>query len=318
MLIEGGQGMILCGGDALIDFVPVMAPDGGEAFQPRVGGAVLNCATALSRLGEDTSFVGALSQDLFGDMLLDHMQREGIATKHVTRTKDDSTLAFVTLEGGEAKYAFYDNTSAGRLWSGADDLSHEAKALHIGSVTLIADPSASAYADLAKRLSTDMVVSLDPNCRPSLIPDAAVYRARIKNIAAYSHLIRFSDEDFAYLYPGQQEANVANGLMSEGAHLVLISRGPKGASAFWAGGRIDVLARSVDLKDSIGAGDTFHAGVLSALSHNNLLSVEGLKSLDIHQLEEVLVFATHAAALNCETAGCNPPRRADLLLAARN
>jgi fructokinase len=298
--------MILCGGDALIDFVPVTAPDGGEAFQPRVGGAVLNCATALSRLGEDTSFVGALSQDLFGDMLMGHMRREGIATDHVMRTKDDSTLAFVTLEGGEAKYAFYDNTSAGRLWSGADDLAQPALALHIGSVTLIADPSAGAYADLAKRLSGDMVISLDPNCRPSLISDATAYRARIKGIASHSHLIRFSDEDFAYLFPNQAEDTVAEALLSEGTHLVLISRGSDGASAYWAGGRMDVPARSFDLKDSIGAGDTFHAGVLAALSQSDHLSVEGLQRLDRDHLEDVLTFATAAAALNCETAGCSP------------
>ena len=308
--------MILCGGDALIDFVPVAAPDGAEAFQPRIGGAVLNCATALARLGEETSFVGALSEDLFGDMLLDHMRREGIATDHVSRTSDDSTLAFVTLDGGEAKYAFYDNTSAGRLWSGADGLSQHAKALHIGSVTLIADPSARAYADLAKRLSSDMVISLDPNCRPSLIPDAEAYRTRIKSIAAHSHLIRFSDEDFAYLYPDQSEDAVADALLSDGSCLVLISRGPDGASAFWVGGRIDVPARSVKLKDSIGAGDTFHAGVLAALSHGDHLSVAGLHKADRDLLKDVLTFATTAAALNCETAGCNPPSRADVLTAA--
>lgn len=309
--------MILCGGDALIDFVPVAAPDGGEAFQPRIGGAVLNCATALTRFGEDVSYVGALSQDLFGDMLFDHMKREGIATELVTRTTDDSTLAFVTLDGGEAKYAFYDNTSAGRLWSGVDKLSQQAKALHIGSVTLIADPSAAAYADLAMRLSGDMVISLDPNCRPSLIPDADSYRARIKGIASHSHLIRFSDEDFAYLYPDQKEEAVAHELVSKGTHLVLISRGPGGASAYWAGGRIDVPARLVNLVDSIGAGDTFHAGVLAALSQSKHLSIEGLQQLDRSHLGDVMNFATAAAAMNCETAGCNPPSRVDVLLSAR-
>ncbi len=299
--------MILCGGDALIDFVPVAGPDGETAFSPRVGGAVLNAATALSRLGQEVSFVGALSSDLFGDMLFDHMLREGIGTEHVGRTGDDSTLAFVTLDSGEAKYAFYDSTSAGRLWRGADVLS-KAVALHIGSVTLIADPSASAYAELAARLSPDMLVSLDPNCRPGLIEDAENYRARILGIAAVSHIVRVSDEDFDYLFPGRAEGDVVAELLKGATRLVIISRGPDGASAFWTGGRVDVAARPVALKDSIGAGDTFHAGVLAALAQNGRLSQSGLETLDAMAVRDVLDLATAAAALNCEETGCNPPQ----------
>lgn len=298
--------MILCGGDALIDFVPVSGPDGGTALSPRVGGAVLNAATALRRLGQDVSFVGALSRDLFGDILADHMRREGIGMDHVARTGDDSTLAFVTLEGGEAKYAFYDSSSAGRLWQGGGSLP-SAEALHIGSVTLIADPSASAYADLAARLSRGMVISLDPNCRPGLIADVAAYRARILGIAAVSHIVRFSDEDFDYLFPEEGEEAVVARMLAGESRLVIISRGPDGASAFWAGGRVDVPARKVALKDSIGAGDTFHAGVLAGLARLGFLSHGGLAMLEAGIVGEVLELATAAAALNCEEVGCNPP-----------
>ncbi|MDE0695435.1 MAG: PfkB family carbohydrate kinase, partial [Boseongicola sp.] len=157
--------MILCGGDALIDFVPVAQANGLAAFVPRPGGAVLNAATALARLEQDVSFVGALSTDLFGDMLHDHMVREGIGTANVSRSDDDSTLAFVSLADGEARYAFYDSASAGRLWTGLTGPLPEAEALHFGSLTLFADPPASAYLDLAEQASSRMVVSLDPNCR---------------------------------------------------------------------------------------------------------------------------------------------------------
>ena len=297
--------MILCGGDALIDFVPVTR-DGEEAFVPKPGGAVLNTATALARLGQEVTFIGGVSTDLFGDKLIRHMEREGIDTAHVARTPHDCTLAFVTLASGEARYAFYDDTSAGRRWDGIDPVP-EADCLHIASVTLIADPSASAYAELAERVSPSMVVSLDPNCRPTLIRDRDPYAQRIKRIAAVSHIVRFSDEDFAYLYPGTDEAAVAATLLTGRTKLVLISRGPGGATAFWAGGRVDIGAQPIDLADSIGAGDTFHAGILTALARAGRLSLDGLAALDRGTIEQALTFASTAAALNCQRLGCNPP-----------
>ena len=297
--------MILCGGDALIDFVPITR-DGEEAFVPRPGGAVLNTATALARLWQEVTFLGGVSTDLFGDQLIRHMEREGIEPAHITRTQNDSTLAFVTLAGGEARYAFYDDTSAGRRWTGIDTVP-AADCLHIASVTLIADPSASAYADLAERVSPEMVVSLDPNCRPTLIRDHAPYAARIKRIAAVSHIVRFSDEDFEYLYPDADEGEVAKDLLSGRTALILISRGPDGATAYWKGGRSDIPARTVDLADSIGAGDTFHAGVLTALAQAGRLTHDALATLDRTTVDTALQFASTAAALNCERSGCNPP-----------
>lgn len=308
--------MILCGGDALIDFVPTIGPDGTQSFTPRAGGAVLNAATALARLEEDVAFMGGLSTDLFGDFLFDHMMTEGIATELVTRTGDDSTLAFVTLTGGEARYAFYDSTSAGRRWTGPPELPAPT-ALHIGSVTLIGEPSASAYANLAQRLCEKTLISLDPNCRPSLIGDAKTYRSRIAGIIANSHVLRLSDEDFTYLYPSADEQDVIADLLSGTTRLVIVSRGPDGASAYWSGGRMDVSARPVVLKDSIGAGDTFHAGILAALSQTGHLSIDGLATLDHDAILHMLAFATAAAALNCATSGCNPPTRADVLAALK-
>ncbi|MDJ0638949.1 MAG: carbohydrate kinase [Paracoccaceae bacterium] len=305
--------MILCGGDALIDFVPV--DHGGEtAFLPRAGGAVLNAATAVARLEEEVAFIGGLSNDLFGDILAAHLAREGIETGHISRSDADSTLAFVTLSDGEARYAFYDATSAGRHWTGAAELP-EAKALHIGSVTLIADPSASAWEDVATRARQSMVVSLDPNCRPGLIADKAAYAARIQRLAALSHIVRFSDEDFDYLYPDASEESVAADLLKGATELVLISRGADGATAFHASGRIDVDAQTVQVQDSIGAGDTFHAGVLAALSKAGHLSAAGLTTLDAKTLRKALDFATTAAALNCAQSGCSPPPLEDVYAA---
>ncbi len=311
--MPGGCPVIHCGGDALIDFVPVEQSGGRVAFVPRPGGAVLNVATALARLEQEVSFVGALSTDLFGDMLHDHMVRENIGTANVNRSDDDSTLAFVSLAGGEARYAFYDRTSAGRRWTGLADMQPAADALHVGSVTLIADPAASAYADLAEQASSRMVVSLDPNCRPSLIRDKDAYRGRIARIATASHVIRLSDEDLAFLHPSASEEEVAAGFLNGQTRLVIVSRGAAGASAWWTGGRVDVAARQIEVQDSIGAGDTFHAGVLAAMSRAGQLTVEALDRLDRATVEGVLAQGTAAAALNCMESGCDPPSLNSLL-----
>ena len=299
--------MILCGGDALIDFVPVEQANGLVAFVPRPGGAVLNAATALARLEQDVSFVGALSTDLFGDMLRDHMVLEGIGTANVSRSDHDSTLAFVSLADGEARYAFFDSASAGRFWVGLKDPLPAAEALHFGSLTLFADPPASAYVDLAEQASSRMVVSLDPNCRPSLVPDKEAYRRRIARVSTACHIIRLSDEDFAFLHPSAREDEVVDGLLDGLTRLVIVSRGAEGASAWWAGGRVDVAVRETEVQDSIGAGDTFHAGVLAALSRAGHLRVEALDRLDRACVEDVLAFGTAAASLNCLESGCNPP-----------
>jgi len=299
--------VIYCGGDALIDFMPLEHADGSVSFSPKPGGAVLNVATALSRLERDVSFVGALSTDLFGGMLHDHMVREGIDTTNVRRSDDDSTLAFVSLAGGEARYAFYDRTSASRLWTGLTESLGMAEALHVGSVTLIADPAASAYAALAERASRHMVVSLDPNCRPGLIRDGDAYRDRIARIAAASHIIRLSDEDLSFLHPAASEEEVVERLLDGKTRLMIVSRGADGASAWWPEGRLDMAGRPVKVRDSVGAGDTFHAGVLVALSRSGNLAVEALDRLDRASVENALAFGTAAAALNCMESGCEPP-----------
>ena len=305
--------MILCGGDALIDFVPLEQVNGLAAFVPRPGGAVLNAATALARLEQDVSFVGALPTDLCGDMLHDHMGRERIGTANVSRSDDDSTLAFVSLADGEARYAFYDRTSAGRLWSGLKNPLPAAEALHFGSLTLFADPPASTYVELAEQASSRMVVSLDPNCRPGMVPDEEAYRRRIARVSTASHIVRLSDEDLAFLHPSAREGEVVDGLLDGLTRLVIVSRGAEGASAWWAGGRVDVAARETDVQDSIGAGDTFHAGLLAALSRAGQLRVDALDRLDRASVEAVLAFGTAAASLNCMESGCDPPRLSAVL-----
>lgn len=309
--------MIVSAGDALIDFVPQALADGGQGFAPRVGGACLNCAVAMSRLGAPVAFVGGVSTDLFGSMIAEKLLADGVSLELATRSDDGTTLAFVTFRGADAAYAFYDEHSAARRWTGpAAPLPDAAEALHFGSTTLIGEPAGAALEALARGVRSRCVVSFDPNCRPSLVDDIDGYRARIARCAAMADVLRFSEEDFAFLHPDLDESDVARDLLSGDASVVLISRGGEGASAYWRGGRLDQRPAPTTVVDTIGAGDTFHAAFLVALRRAGRLRRTGLPGLTEAELQGALAFAARAAALNCARPGCNPPTAAEVDAAA--
>ncbi len=306
--------MIACGGDALIDFVPVRAAGGGEAFAPRVGGSCLNVAVTLARLGTPTTFIGGVSRDLFGEMITAHMTAAGVATDRLARSDHETTLAFVRMIGADARYAFYDDNTAARNWTAdpAAGALDGLEALHVGSVTLISDPSASAYEALAAAARARMALSFDPNCRPSLVADRAAYAARMERLAAMAHVVRYSEEDLAWLRPGVDEAAAAAALIDAGVGVVLISRGPRGATAYLAAGQVDRPAREVVVADTIGAGDTFHGAFLHAARVAGLLAPEPLRALDRETVGELLDYAVAAASVTCGRVGCDPPTGAEL------
>src|SRR5215472_515134 len=125
--------MLLSCGDALIDFMPVKATDGREAYAPAVGGSCLNVAVAMARLDAPAGLVGGISTDLFGSMIAEH------ALRSTVRSSDETTLAFVRLLGGEPHYVFYDEATAARRWtyrSGSIPFA-VVDAVHTGSTTLI-------------------------------------------------------------------------------------------------------------------------------------------------------------------------------------
>jgi fructokinase len=307
--------MLLSCGDALIDFVPVKAADGRDAFVPVVGGSCLNIAVAMARLGPPTGFVGGVSSDMFGEMIAAHLAASGVDLRYVERAPRETTLAFVRFVDGEPHYAFYDETTACRLWSyrpGAIPFP-AIDAVHVGSVPLVNEPSAGNFMALfgaAKGLTT---LSFDPNCRPSLVSDKAAYVARMAEFAALADIIRLSDMDFDFLFGGDRFAAQAERWLEAGARLVVVTRGGDGVTAWHrAAGEVSVPAPKVDVVDTIGAGDTFQAGLLVALKEAGRLDLDALGRLTADELAGALGFGARAAAITCSRAGANPPWRREL------
>lgn len=307
--------MLLSCGDALIDFVPVKAADGRDALVPAVGGSCLNIAVAMARLGAPAGFVGGVSTDLFGQMIAEHMAASKVDLRYVERSARETTLAFVRLVGGEAHYAFYDETTACRMWRfRPGQIPFPAiDALHVGSVPLVNEPSSGEMLKLFDAARGITTLSFDPNCRPTLVADRQAYRARMEAFRSRTDIFRMSDVDFEFLYGDADPDSLAAGWLAAGNRLVVMTRGADGVVAWHArAGRVTVPAPKVAVVDTIGAGDTFQAGLLVALRQADRIDADGLAGLDESGLRDALAFGAAAAAITCTRAGANPPFRHEL------
>jgi fructokinase len=307
--------MLLSCGDALVDFLPVKSADGRDAFAPAVGGSCLNVAVGIARLGAPAGFAGGISTDLFGRMIADHLQASQVDLRYSVRSSWPTTLAFVRVVDGEPQYAFYDEESAARHWTyrqGSIPFT-EIDAIHLGSTTLVDAGAADQALGMIQDARGSTTISLDPNCRPNLIRDKAEYVRRIDQLAARADIVRLSDSDFGFLYGGRNWAARAEALLTAGAALFVVTRGAQGAQA-WHGraGMIEVAAPRVDIVDTIGAGDSFQAGLLFALQAIGRVRAGPLAQMSADELSRALAFASACAALTCGRPGADPPRLSEI------
>jgi fructokinase len=294
--------MILCCGEALIDMLPRETTRGEPAFAPHPGGSVFNTAIALGRLGSPAGWYGGLSRDLFGTMLDRALSESRVDTAYATRSDRPTTLAFVTLSDGQARYTFYDENSAGRMLTDADmpRPDPEVSALFFGGISLVAEPAADALARFC-RDPGDRVVMVDPNIRPGFITDETRYRERLAGMLARADIVKLSDEDMAWLKLAPAD------LLGLGAAMVVVTKGAEGVEAYLADGRLQVPARPVTVVDTIGAGDTFNAGLLAGLDRAVLLDRAALRAAPSRALEPALALGVAAASVTVSRAGANPP-----------
>lgn len=306
--------MILCCGEALIDMLPRQLASGEAVFLPVAGGAVYNTAIALGRLGEETGFFCGISTDLMGEILIAGLEQSGVDHSLCPRSSLQTTLAFVKLTNGHAEYAFYDEMTAGRMITEADLPDPKGvEAAHFGAISLIPEPCGSTFEALATSLKDRAVISLDPNIRAGFVDEEAIYRARLDRMLAFSDIVKVSDEDLAWLRPGVPFEEIAAGWLAGGASLVILTRGEKGAHAITRKGRVEVAAVAATVVDTVGAGDTFNAGLLAGLKRAGVLNRPALRQLEEAQLRPALELAARVAAITVSRVGANPPWASELV-----
>ncbi|MDZ4392641.1 carbohydrate kinase [Cypionkella sp.] len=307
--------MILSCGEALIDMLPRISTLGEASFAPYAGGAVFNTAMALGRLGAPSGFFSGVSNDMLGEILADTLATSGVDTSLCARSDRPTTVAFVKLVNGQATYAFYDEGTAGRMLALSDlpVLGDEVEVVFVGGISLVNDPAASTYEALQAREAPLRVTMIDPNIRPGFIAGKeAEYRARIERMVARADIVKLSDEDLHWLEGEGDLVGLARGILAKGPKVVFITEGAAGARAVTATQDRFVAAQKVVVVDTVGAGDTFNAGVLAALHQAGALSKARVAGLSDAELDSALSLGTRAAAVTVSRAGANPPWASEL------
>jgi fructokinase len=306
--------MIICCGEALIDMLPRRSTDDEPAFSPYSGGAVFNTAVALGRLGVPVEFFSGLSSDLFGQQLRATLAESKVGSRYAHVSGRPTTLAFVHLIDGHASYVFYDEGTAGRMLS-ADDLpafEGNVDALLFGAISLIPEPCGSAYEALMVREAPKRVTMLDPNIRPAFIPNREKHLARIQRMIAMADILKLSDEDLGWFgTAGAPEDAIAQWL-ELGPKLIVMTRGGKGATGYTKNSKVTVTPAQVKVVDTVGAGDTFNAGILASLHEQGALSKSHIANLSEAEIQGALSLGAAAAAVTVSRAGANPPWRHEL------
>ena len=306
--------MILCCGEALIDMLPREAATGETAFVPFAGGSVFNSAIALGRLGVPTGFFSGISSDFFGEVLRDTLARSNVDYSFAAISDRPTTLAFVRLVDGQARYAFYDENTAGRMLSESDMpfVDESIDAMLFGCISLISEPCGSVYEALMTRESKKRVMFLDPNIRAGFITDREKHLARMKRMIALADIVKLSDEDLNWFGEHGSHDEIAAEWLKLGPKLIVITKGAHGADAYTAHATVRVPGVKVDVVDTVGAGDTVNAGILVSLHNQGLLNKAAIANLNEDQIHSAIALGVRAAAVTVSRAGANPPWAAEM------
>ncbi|MDX8499325.1 carbohydrate kinase [Mesorhizobium sp. VK4C] len=306
--------MILCCGEALIDMLPRTTTEGEAAFAPYVGGAVFNTAMALGRLGAPAGFFCGLSSDLFGGQLREALGASKVSSTYAHTSPKPTTLAFVRLTDGQATYTFYDENTAGRMLSIEDlpKLGAEIEAMLFGAISLISEPAGSAYEEFMRREHKSRVMMLDPNIRPNFIPDKAKHLRRIREMMAMADIVKLSDEDLNWFDEAGSHEDVVRNWLDRGPKLIVVTHGSEGAVGYSREHKVTVVPQKVKVVDTVGAGDTFNAGILASLHEQGLLTKAAIGSLPEDAIRKALELGAKAAAVTVSRAGANPPWRQEM------
>jgi fructokinase len=307
--------MFVVAGEALMDVFTGATTPTGLALDARIGGSPLNVAFGLARMGQRVAFLGGISNGELGNRLADALRAEGVSLDAVHRSAAPTTISLIGVDAkGVPEYAFYGTGAADRTLplAALDRMPAGARALHVGSYTMVVGETAATQRALIERVRGQMVISYDPNLRLNVEPDLAVWRATLEWMLPRTDVLKLSDEDLGLLYPGIDAAAFAADCLGKGAGLVALTRGGKGAFAWHASGICEVPPVVVDVVDTVGAGDTFQAALLARLDELGALSPDGVRGMGAATLLDAMRFATQAAAITCSRRGADLPRRAEL------
>jgi fructokinase len=303
--------VIVVAGEALVDLIE--AAGGADALTVVPGGGPYNAARTLARLGAPVAFLGRLSTDAFGEQLRAALVLDGVDVSLTVATADPTTLAVARLaDDGSATYTFYlaGTSATGLVPDDIPVLPRDVEALHVGTLGLLVEPTAATVEALVSAQPREVLVLLDPNCRPAVPVDHAAYRARLERVLARADVVKVSREDLDYLFPEAADpVEAARTWLHAGPTVVLLTDGAAGVVVLTADGDTRVPAPDVVVVDTVGAGDAFGGGFLAAWT------AQGLDRGDLRRTAEVVRCVSAAvavAAVTCMRRGADPPLLGEL------
>ncbi|MDA8296006.1 MAG: carbohydrate kinase [Actinomycetota bacterium] len=306
--------MILVCGEALVDLVEVAGGSEAPMLRSLPGGSPANAAVALARLGENVALCTRLGEDACGDLVRHYLEHNGVDLSYVVAAAEPTTLALVSLSsGGDARYAFYFDATAGACWQPGDAPASSASftAVHLGSMSLASLAGRRVLGDFVASLGEQVTISLDPNVRLSVVADVPQYRADLERLVGRADLVRVSGEDLELLYPDRPVAASGAAWASLGPRLLVVSQGAAGPLVFFGDEHFSLVSPVVEVVDTVGAGDTYSAALLHCFSRAGLLA-ERLAGVGRRDVDEALAYAAAAASITCERQGADPPTAAEV------
>lgn len=310
--------MILVCGEALADLFVDEGPDSGLTARVTLGGSPLNVAIGLARLEERAAFCGGISSDRFGVALRRRLESERVVLDYVINSDRLTTISIVTTDSsGQPNYSFHGEGKADRdvgIDTLPGSLPADVCALTFGSYTLAVAPVADAYLALARREAAHRVISVDPNLRPTVTPNLEDWKRRFGAFLSIADIVKASEEDIAVAYGEDADIDeVVAGWFASGPSIVLVTHGGNGATGYLKrGGKFSVPGKPISVIDTVGAGDTFHAAILSYLNNSGKLSKERIADLTAPELARAIDFAVTAAAITCSRQGADLPTKAEV------
>jgi len=293
-------------GEVLIDLIP--GADGVRVGH--VGGGPANTAKALARLGRDVQFIAGISTDADGVAARKELLEDAVKLDLALISDKPTCLAIVSLDAnGSASYEFKITGTATFDFSLEwlpDPARYKPNVLHIGTLATVIQPGADVLYDWALRVAEFAPIVFDPNIRPAVLSDRDLYEAAVEKWAAISSVIKVSDDDLAWLYPGQKYVDVAARWINDGAALVVVTRGAQGIIGFTSEGAVEVDGAKITVADTVGAGDTVGAIMVEAMIEKGVLALSG----DV--LRATLHRAAVAAGITCSRKGAEPPYKHEL------
>lgn len=305
--------MFVVGGESLIDLVP----DASGQRVALAGGSPFNCAIALAKLGNDAGFLCPISTDEYGDLLLKPLADAGVTVLLDERVAAPTTKAIVSFnEKMQASYVFERGADRAFTREGLLAALPEAVKLYqVGGFCPILAEDASVWLDVVgAAIGRGATVSFDINVRDKLVDDEAGYRARLSEFLDLAHVIKLSEEDHEWLDADTSIEDFAAELLQRpNCELVVVTLGEGGSRAFSrvATGEAPIYAPPV-FGDTVGAGDSLMAGILTWLGEAGALKAGALGQLGAVQLREMLRFGAVVAGINCGRKGCQPPTRSEV------